>query len=323
MDKELLIAAVFERTAIWNKRDKLHSNRNVVDRYWKEISIEIKQDEAKIRKQWKYLRDQFSVELGKLPPPRSGDAAEDLPTSKWPYFTQLLFLKDVIKPRAASGNLSMMQSAQSTQETEEIQSSNENSDNEESSRESEGCVVPPTPISRKTNPTSASITAQRKRRTATDAYQESMLEIEKRKVEYLENKAKRGCSDQDDEHMSFFKSLLPHVRQIPANRILCFRSRVQELVDQFSYQHNTFSHLSSSASSHCSAPSPYNIDQNSCAPSPNYHNIQETTHSSIPLNQPSVMFKSLPATVSRLLDNNQQQNTTYVSLSLPENGIHP
>ncbi|CAH2009659.1 unnamed protein product [Acanthoscelides obtectus] len=210
MDKELLIAAVFERTAIWNKRDKLHSNRNVVDRYWKEISIEIKQDEAKIRKQWKYLRDQFSVELGKLPPPRSGDAAEDLPTSKWPYFTQLLFLKDVIKPRAASGNLSMMQSAQSTQETEEIQSSNENSDNEESSRESEGCVVPPTPISRKTNPTSASITAQRKRRTATDAYQESMLEIEKRKVEYLENKAKRGCNDQDDEHMSFFKSLLPH-----------------------------------------------------------------------------------------------------------------
>lgn len=44
MDKDLLIAAVFEKTPIWDKRHKLHSNRNVVDKYWKEISVEMKED---------------------------------------------------------------------------------------------------------------------------------------------------------------------------------------------------------------------------------------------------------------------------------------
>ena len=51
------------------------------------------------------MRNQFSVELGKCLPPRSGDAAEDRNISKWPYFFQLSFLRDTVKPRASNGNL--------------------------------------------------------------------------------------------------------------------------------------------------------------------------------------------------------------------------
>jgi len=58
-----------------------------------------------LRKKWKYLRDQFAVELGKIPPSRSGDAEDSASTSKWPDFQSLLFLKDIVRPRFSTGNL--------------------------------------------------------------------------------------------------------------------------------------------------------------------------------------------------------------------------
>jgi hypothetical protein len=44
IDGDQLIALVFERQAIWDKRAKQHSNRNYVEKCWKEISIEMKID---------------------------------------------------------------------------------------------------------------------------------------------------------------------------------------------------------------------------------------------------------------------------------------
>lgn len=242
------------------------------------------------------MRDQYSVELGKHPVPRSGDAAEDAPTSKWPYFMQLHFLRDIVKPRVMSGNLSGTQSTQETcrEETqssvrEETQSSvecDENSVNDESietsereqERAAENVITSPS-TSRKTTSIPTPATAK-KRRGNNDTYQASMLEIERRKVEYLENKAKKNSStDQEDEHLSFFKSLLPHVRKIPEHRILSFRCRVQELVDQFSYQLNIVSTPSSSISTHCGAPSP------------DYNRIDQNVHNSVPSSQQSIIFQ--------------------------------
>ena len=42
MDIEVLVAKVYERKPIWNKWDKEHANRNVVDKLWAEISQEMK-----------------------------------------------------------------------------------------------------------------------------------------------------------------------------------------------------------------------------------------------------------------------------------------
>lgn len=44
MDIDVLIAAVFKRTPISDKRHKLHSNQNAVDRYCKEIRKEMNYD---------------------------------------------------------------------------------------------------------------------------------------------------------------------------------------------------------------------------------------------------------------------------------------
>lgn len=60
---------------------------------------------AVLRKKWKYLQDQFSVKCSKIKTPRSGDAAETATKPKWPYFKRMLFLKDIVTPRASSSNL--------------------------------------------------------------------------------------------------------------------------------------------------------------------------------------------------------------------------
>ena len=63
-----------------------------------------------LRKKWKYLRDQFSVEIGKIKPPRSGDPGGESCEPKWPHYRSL-FLKDIVKPRASSSNLKSDRSA--------------------------------------------------------------------------------------------------------------------------------------------------------------------------------------------------------------------
>ena len=47
MDVDALISYVYTRTPIWDKRDKLHANRSVVDKLWKEIANEIQHEGKK------------------------------------------------------------------------------------------------------------------------------------------------------------------------------------------------------------------------------------------------------------------------------------
>ena len=49
MDIEVLIASVYQRRLIWDKRDKGHANRNIIDQLWKAISIEMGMDGKKAR----------------------------------------------------------------------------------------------------------------------------------------------------------------------------------------------------------------------------------------------------------------------------------
>lgn len=38
MDVEVLIAEVFKKPALWDKRNKYYSNRNTTERKWKEVA---------------------------------------------------------------------------------------------------------------------------------------------------------------------------------------------------------------------------------------------------------------------------------------------
>ena len=41
MDVELLITKVRERTPLWDKRNKHHANRNIVNKLWSEVVKEL------------------------------------------------------------------------------------------------------------------------------------------------------------------------------------------------------------------------------------------------------------------------------------------
>ena len=59
--------------------------------------------ENDLRKKWKYLREKFSSDYSKRLVGKSGDTTNSYPSSKWPYFQQLMFLKDIVQTRASSG----------------------------------------------------------------------------------------------------------------------------------------------------------------------------------------------------------------------------
>lgn len=194
------------------------------------------------RKKWKYLRDQFAVELGKIPPLRSGDCGDSGTMSKWPYFRALMFLKDIVTARQSSGNLCTIASTtiepgETSVPASETQSTSEQGGNVE--LETEGCTETfgdgTSGTSSITLPTTSTTPAGKRKRVSTENFNECILNLEKQKVQYLQEKAAR---QHDDEDLQFFKSLLPHVRRIPDVHKLSFRNKVQELVQTFAYHHD-------------------------------------------------------------------------------------
>lgn len=59
---------------------------------------------------------------------------------------------------------------------------------------------------------------------------QQLIEIERRKLEIMENRSKiRHSSDTPDEDMAFFTSLLPHVRKLSPKKKLRYRMAVQQI----------------------------------------------------------------------------------------------
>ncbi|XP_066962169.1 uncharacterized protein [Macrobrachium rosenbergii] len=221
MDVENLITCVLQRPALWDKKDKMYANRNIVDKCWSEISGEMQYDETELRKKWKYLRDQFTVELRKYP---TGDAAADSQTPKWRYFKSLMFLKDVVKARPSTGNLS------------DALSSEVHSDDVELSEE--GVVISPTHTRDTLIDERMEINGNNRstKYLRTDNQCQSILDAERQKLQYLLEKSSRKRAREEDEDLLFFRSLLPHVKKIPDSEKLTFRNRIHEVVEQFVYK---------------------------------------------------------------------------------------
>lgn len=74
------------------------------------------------------------------------------------------------------------------------------------------------------------------KRLKTEDYNPSILDIERQKIQYLMENSSRKQDKDDDEDLMFFKSLLPHVRKIPATQKLVMRGRIQDIVQQYAYQ---------------------------------------------------------------------------------------
>ncbi|XP_045476999.1 uncharacterized protein LOC123682436 isoform X3 [Harmonia axyridis] len=249
IDKEILISKVFLNSVIWDKRLEGHANRKMVDKAWQSIAAEMgSENDGVLRKKWKYLRDQFAVEVGKFPPPRSGDSG-DRPESKWPYFKSLRFLLGIVKARTSASNLKKPEN-----ENEDLVSHyvSKETDSQQDVQEIDNQVSDDQRQQAQMNsPSSDVFSGKRKRNNANKKYNQEMLDLETKKASLLERVINDRGSDDDDA--LFFRSLLPHVSKIPQHLKLRFRSRVQMIVDEFAYaSHGT---MQSSHSNSQSAPS--------------------------------------------------------------------
>ncbi|XP_054288084.1 uncharacterized protein LOC129003799 [Macrosteles quadrilineatus] len=118
MDVDNLISQVFMRPALWDKCDKNHHNRFVLDKLWNEVAEELKTKQTAVRGKWKTLRDKFRTVLVSIPKPKSGDAQDCVDyTGEWKYYKSLIFLKDQFTPRQSSGNFGVTTPVPSLEES--------------------------------------------------------------------------------------------------------------------------------------------------------------------------------------------------------------
>ena len=202
--------------------------------------------DAVLRKKWKYLRDQFSVEFGKIKPPRSGDPGGESYEPKWPHYRSLLFLKDIVKPRASSSNLKLDKTAPmqpnpipSNDNTVDSIQRGDSDDHDNrgdsvafSENDNEGLRF--TQYStHDENQDDGEVNSQersllqdnprkRKRNGVNAKYNETIIAVEMQKTKFLEEAMKNRQPENED--LLFFRSLLPHVNYIPASMKLRFRN---------------------------------------------------------------------------------------------------
>jgi hypothetical protein len=205
-----------------------------------------------LRKKWKYLRDQFSVEFGKIKLPRSGDPGGESYELKWPHYRSLLFLKDVVKPRASSSNLKSdkrapipsddktddsVQHGDSGDHKDCIDSEAFNDNDNEDLSFTQSGTHDENQYDEEVNSQERSVLRdnprKRKRNGVNAKYNETIIEIEKQKARFLEEVIKNRQPENED--LLFFRSLLPHVNNIPAHMKLPFRNRIQQVVNEFAY----------------------------------------------------------------------------------------
>ncbi|XP_024892558.1 uncharacterized protein LOC112467894 [Temnothorax curvispinosus] len=107
-----IIAFVRSNPLLWQKRVKIDKkNKDTISQAFSQIGSLLSEPLTgdAVSTRWKSLRDQYSREMRKVTAsqPRSG-AGNDEPSYKptWPLFSDMSFLKDVIKPRKTQSNVS-------------------------------------------------------------------------------------------------------------------------------------------------------------------------------------------------------------------------
>ncbi|GFN87342.1 transcription factor adf-1 [Plakobranchus ocellatus] len=183
--------------------------------------------DSTLRKKWKNLRDYFGT----------GDGAEEsTQTSKWQYYQQMLFLKDIVAPRRCQSSLDSIVSDVDSQSHNQFtilepapESNNEHYDIPASSSAASPseCQLGPSPTPQ----------ARGKKRKSTAGpgvlYQQKLLDLEEKKLELSTQRNEKN--DESDDDLLFLKSLLPYIKRIPAERKLSFRSGIQRVVEDFAF----------------------------------------------------------------------------------------
>ena len=175
--------------------------------------------EEAAKTKWKGLRDNFRRELKKIDKPRSGDGAPPH-TPRWIHYKALEFLRDVMEPGKTSGNI-----ASPTICIEEPQDSEVTQLNVEQNEVNSTFSEDATSEVQDHSTTLRAPKRKRGRGKCNTSYQEELVRLEKQKLEWLSKQ-----EEEQNDDLNFFRSLVPHIKQLPPTRKLFLRSQFQNMV---------------------------------------------------------------------------------------------
>lgn len=195
-----------------------------------------------VRNKWKALRDKFRTTLASIPKPKSGDPAIIVYKGQWKHFQSLLFLKDQFAPRSHGGNFNIDEddsntcSSQKSPDEEDITDTQESTVEQVDEEEIAGVSTLHSTTPSTSRPSSTSEnrdTSTKKKRSSRDNVGLELLDIEKRKMQYLQEKLKKKTDEEEDEDLAFFKSLLPHVKKLSAYDKMSYRMQILRTTQEF------------------------------------------------------------------------------------------
>lgn len=174
------------------------------------------------------MRDYYRLELRKLEKQKSGSGTDQAtPTSSWPHFAVMSFLKDILKSGTGCTGLSEETYPQNPQCEVTVHDADD----------SQVTVIKSEPSVQSTRPSlcasTEELSAPKKKRPhpGTESIirrNEDLIDLGKKKPANMD----REKAAEDDDDLLYLKSLLPHIKSLPRIRRLRLRSKFQELVIQ-------------------------------------------------------------------------------------------
>ncbi|XP_069701152.1 uncharacterized protein [Periplaneta americana] len=252
MDCEKLVNFVFERKALWDHRHKLYYNRELKRKLWLEVAEVMGCNYHVAKQKWTILRDVFRKELKKeLKGTSRSIDGELIPyKSKWVYFPNMLFLKEVMQvAESAHGvpeaddedewfpNMLLIKG----EEVDDLEQRQNISDMESSQfsvvtdAESHSGIVCQEPWQ------SAGISASEQTMKTLEVTPENSHVTRKRTYDYsvkseLLNEEKQMMTNNEetavDDDYHFLMSLLPFLKRTPESQKLKLRMRIMQVLQE-------------------------------------------------------------------------------------------
>ncbi|XP_050511402.1 uncharacterized protein LOC126887729 [Diabrotica virgifera virgifera] len=201
---------------------------------WISLAKEMGENSDVLKSKWRGLRDNFRKELTKTKKGRSGDAGGISIPSKWFYFTLMLFLKDNMTQRNATGNIPPLNNQENSYEenttpdtiSEPDYERNHNSEfNSDSELNTD--TMPTTPKAAKI--AQANKETGTKSKKAKSSVYEKMIAIEEEKLKAYREKCKERTKEEDSD-FHFLMSLMPYMKKIPEDQKLSVRIKIQQFL---------------------------------------------------------------------------------------------
>lgn len=189
-----------------------------------------------VKTKWRNLRDTFRVILAKCKGAPSGSSGDLCVQPTWPYYQQMLFLKDHMQHRPSSGSLQ-----KSTKVSISAARSHANSEVADmldiEILDSSDFDIPfssfgsQEDIESSTNEVFSPVPKKKNKKTH---WTDQIVEIEQNKLEIFKERA-NAENEENDEDWHFFKSMMPHMKAIaPKEKLSCF-IKIQQIIEQFAY----------------------------------------------------------------------------------------